>query len=152
MDSKDKIVKCPNCGSIIPDNVSFHTCSCGKRIRILTKEEYLRKQLNRTSHNTQTRNYINTVTCKCYECGYEGTMGVLSYDKGIFSRIIGPILIYCIATGLGISISAELPTLFLLLQFGGGAFAYYIAKANSGKVVHCPSCNRELHTTPFKLR
>ena len=143
-------MKCPNCGKEIPRGIQYYTCSCGKKIKIVSKQE--QRQYSRYNSNGNiSLNYEKGVTtCKCFECGYYGPMPIMQYDHGVFERIILPILIACASSAIGIQIINISFFFSCLIDIGGFVLAYYVYRHNKGKTVQCPNCRRILHTIDYK--
>ena len=95
-------MKCPNCGKEIPKGIQYYTCSCGKKIKIVSKQEQRQNTRLNSNVNTCLNNEKGVTNCKCFECGYYGPMPTIQNDHGVFERIILPILIVCGSSAIGI--------------------------------------------------
>ncbi len=145
-------MRCPNCGREIPKGEVFYTCSCGKRIKVISKEEARRKDDEaRIKHADSLRNgkQYGSANCKCCYCNYSGPMQILQYEKGVFCRIILPLIIVCGAIALStlfIASSAVSSFISCLLFLGGGGLAWFVHDRNNGKTLLCPQCKNVLQT------
>ena len=147
---------CPQCGKEIPKGVTYYTCECGRKIKVISKAEADAKKSNpqpQVKYNNPAvnlKNYNQTCNCTCLECGYSGLMGGVSYENNFFVRIILPIIIFGICIYLSTQLLLFGGTLFAVIGIAAAAFSGYLfvmlLKKLGGKKLFCPNCKRIIQT------